>query len=165
MQIRSALPLATRPVARPAAAAPTPAAPTAASTPRQIVAKNADASFGSDIFQAAIYGLTNLGQIVTLPSFLGGFVRALPLQALGAFNVGMGLFNGYKDIKGLKDAKNTRNWDNYIRLGADGALVAGGALILGGAMIAPALPLVGAGLAAAGFFARTVGVWNDESRL
>jgi hypothetical protein len=128
-------------------------------------AKNADAAFGSDIFQAATYGLTNLGQIVTLPSFLGGLVRALPLQALGAFNLGMGLFNGYKDIKGLKDPKNTRDWDNHIRLGADAALVAGGALILGGALLSPALPLVGAGLAAAGFFARTVGIWNDESRL
>jgi hypothetical protein len=31
-------------------------------------------------------------------------------------------------------------------------------------MVAPWLPLVGAGVAAAGYLAKAVGTWNDESR-
>lgn len=163
MQVRAAAPLTVRPTARPASAAATPAAPAAA--PGKVVAKNADANFGSDIFQSAIYSLTNLGQIVTLPAFLGGLVRAIPLQGLGIFNIGMGAFNGFKDFRSLKDPKNTRNWDNHVRLGADAGMIVGGAMVLGGAMLSPVLPLVGAGLAAGAFAARIVGIWNDESRL
>lgn len=166
MQVRAAAPLTVRPTARPASAAATPASSAAPATePGKVVAKNADEKFGSDIFQSAIYSLTNLGQIVTLPAFLGGLVRAIPLQGLGIFNIGMGAFNGYKDYRSLKDPKNTRNWDNHVRLGADAGLIAGGAMILGGALLSPALPLIGAGIAAGSFAARIVGIWNDESRL
>ncbi|MEB3197754.1 MAG: hypothetical protein VKP62_11175 [Candidatus Sericytochromatia bacterium] len=178
MPIHSTLP-SRRPLTLPAS--PLPQGQTTASTPavarpaeassglvspsKSIKKRNADAAFGSDIFQSITYGLTNVGQIVPLPAFLAGLIRALPLQGVGVFDIGMGAFNGYKDIKSLKHEKNTRNWDNYVRIGSDAAMVAGGALLLGGAALSPVLPLVGAGLAAAGFFARTVGIWNDESRI
>lgn len=167
MQVRAALPARAltpvapvRPVATPAAAAAVKPAPQG-----NVKAQNADASFGSDIFQSAVYGLTNLGQIVALPAFLGGLVRALPLPALAAFNIGMGAFQVYKDVRGWKAESNRQKWDDYVRLGSSAAIIAGGGLLLAGAVLSPALPLIGAGLAAGGFVARIVGIWNDDARI
>lgn len=170
MQVRAAVTpnraLAVRPAGQPAQAPKQAAAPAGqAPAPKAPVkARNADPAFGSEIFQSALYALTNVGQIVTLPGGLSGLVQMLPKSSLGIFNVVMGGFNAFKDYKSLSAAGNTRNSDNYTRLAGDGAMIAGGALLLGGALLGPAVPLIGAGLAAAGYVARIVGIWNDESR-
>jgi hypothetical protein len=127
--------------------------------------KNADAAFGTDIFQSAIYGLTNLGQIISLPSFLGSLVRALPLPTLALFNMGMGAFQLFRDLRALKAPNNQRKWDDYTRMGASGAMLLGGGLLFTGAAVSSTLPLVGAALAAGGFFTRIVGIWNDDTRI
>ena len=164
MQVRAAV-LPNRPlVNRPQAPASATAGPGSAPQPAQpIKARNADGGFGSDIFQSALYSLTNLAQVLPLGS-LSGLIQMLPLPALGVFDLVLGGMNGVKDYMGLKKPNNVRRSDDYTRLAGDAAVVAGGAILLGGAFIAPWLPLVGAGLAGAGFLARAVGVWNDESR-
>lgn len=166
MQVRAAVapnrPLATRAAvpAAPQAPAPTGQAP-APKAP--VKARNADPAFGSEIFQSALYALMNVGQIIPLGG-LGQLIQALPKSSLGVFNIVMGGFNAFKDWKSLSAAGNTRNSDNYTRLAGDGAMIVGGGLLLGGALLGPAVPLIGAGIAAAGFAARIVGIWNDESR-
>ena len=169
MQVRAAVqpnrPVTVRPTGTPAqAAAPKPATGVAPQPKTPIKPRNADAGFGTEIFQSALYALTNVGQIVALPGGLSGLIQMLPKGGLGIFNVVMGGFNAFKDWRSLSAAGNTRNSDNYTRLAGDGAMIAGGALLLGGALIGPVVPLIGAGIAAAGYVARIVGVWNDESR-
>lgn len=169
MQVRAAVlpnrPVAVRPTAGTAPAkAASQGAPAAPAPKAPIKARNADASFGSDIFQSTLYSLMNLGQIVTLPGGISQLIQALPQSGLGVFNLVMGGMNAFKDWKSLKHPANTRNSDNYTRLAGDAAIIVGGVGLLAGAAIAPAVPLIGAGLAAAGFIARAVGVWNDESR-
>lgn len=167
MQVRPTVapnrPVAVRPAATPA---PAPAAPQGqAPAPKTPVkARNADPGFGTEIFQGALYGLMNLGQVVTLPGGISQLIQMLPASSLGVFNIVMGGFNGFKDWKSLSNPANTRNSDNYTRLAGDAGIVVGGLALLAGGAIAPVVPLIGAGLAAAGFLARIVGVWNDESR-
>jgi hypothetical protein len=72
--------------------------------------------------------------------------------------------NGFKDVLGLKKANNTKKSDDFTRIGGDAGMVLGGVALVAGAAIAPWVPLVGAGVAAAGFLARAVGIWNDETR-
>jgi hypothetical protein len=166
MQVRSAAvrPLnVVRPAAAPAAkAAVQPAAPAPAKAAAPIKVKT-DAGFGSDMLQHTLFGLTNLGQIINLGA-LSGLVQALPKSALGIVNVGYGAFNLFKDITGLKKDTNTKKTDDYTRIAGGAAVVAGGVALLAGAMVAPWVPLVGAGVAAAGYLARAVGIWNDETR-
>lgn len=172
MQVRSTarpVTVARRPVvaAKPAAQ---PVAKAAVQPAEKPVAKSAqpikiktDAGFGSDMLQSTIFTLTNLGQIVNLGA-LSGLIQALPKNMLGIVNIGYGAFGLFKDIKGLKAETNTRNSDNYTRIAGGAAVVAGGVALLAGAMVAPWLPLVGAGVAAAGYLAKAVGTWNDETR-
>lgn len=165
MQVRSVGPaLARRPVvatsARPAVQ-PAPAPAPKAAAP---VKPKTDSGFGSDIFQSFLLGLTNLGAIVKLPGGLSQLIQMVPPQALGVMNLVMGGMGMFKDIKGLKDERNTKNTDNYIRIGGNAALLAGGAALLAGAAVAPVLPLIGAGVAVAGFAAKIVGTWQDETR-
>jgi hypothetical protein len=167
--------MAIRPVARPAvalarrpvvAAAPAPAAKAAAPAPagKNVKATNADSSFGSDILQTGIYSLMNIGNIIALPAGLSALVGMLPKPMLGGFNVIMGGFNAFKDVMGLRNPKDTKKSDDYIRLGGDAAIIGGGVALLAGAAIAPIVPLIGAGVAAAGYLARAVGIWKDETR-
>ena len=79
-------------------------------------------------------------------------------------DIGFAAFNGFKDIMGLKKEGNTKKSDDFIRIGGDAGMLVGGAALLAGAAIAPWVPLVGAGVAAAGFLARAVGIWKDETR-
>jgi hypothetical protein len=169
MQVRSTarpVTVARRPVvvakaaAQPVAKAAVQPAPVAKSAPIKI---KTDAGFGSDMLQNTIFTLTNLGQIVNLGA-LSGLIQALPKNMLGIVNIGYGAFGLFKDIKGLKAENNTRNSDNYTRIAGGAAVVAGGLALAAGAMVAPWLPLVGAGVAAAGYLAKAVGTWNDESR-
>ncbi len=170
MQVRAAVlpnrPVTVRPTGTPAQAPAQQSAPAAqAPAPKTPVkARNADSGFGSEIFQSALYSLMNLGQIVNLPGGISQLIQALPQSSLGVFNLVMGGMNAFKDWRSLKNPANTRNSDNYTRLAGDGAIILGGVALLAGAAIAPAVPLIGAGLAAAGFLTRIVGVWNDESR-
>lgn len=153
--------VAAKPAAQPVAkAAVQPTAPAAKSAPIKI---KTDAGFGSDMLQSTIFTLTNLGQIVNLGA-LSGLIQALPKNMLGIVNIGYGAFGLFKDIKGLKAENNTRNSDNYTRIAGGAAVVAGGLALAAGAMVAPWLPLVGAGVAAAGYLAKAVGTWNDETR-
>ena len=167
MQVRSTarpVTVARRPVV--AAAQPTmkaavqPAAPAKAAPPIKV---KTDAGFGSDMLQNTIFSLTNLGQIVNLGA-LSGLMKALPKNMLGIANIAYGAFGLFKDVKGLKAENNTRNGDNYTRIAGGVAVVAGGAALAAGAMVAPWLPLMGAGVAAAGFLAKAVGTWNAETR-
>lgn len=171
MQVRSTarpVTVARRPIvaAKPAAqavakAAVQPAAPAAKSA--QPIKIKTDAGFGSDMLQSTIFTLTNLGQIVNLGA-LSGLIQAVPKNMLGIVNIGYGAFGLFKDVKGLKAENNTRNSDNYTRIAGGAAVVAGGLALAAGAMVAPWLPLVGAGVAAAGYLAKAVGTWNDETR-
>lgn len=168
MQVRPTVapnrPVAVRPAATPAPAANAAPAPKAPTPKAPVKARNADAGFGTEIFQSALYSLMNLGQIVNLPGGISQLIQMLPASSLGIFNIVMGGFNAFKDWKSLSNPANTRNSDNYTRLAGDAGIVLGGLALLAGSAIAPVVPLVGAGLAAAGFAARIVGVWNDESR-
>jgi hypothetical protein len=165
MQVTANRPLAARPVAKAVpAAAPAKPAGQAPQPAKPVKARNADAGFGSEIFQNALYGLMNLGQVVPLPGGVSGLIQMLPASMLGVFNVVMGGFNAFKDWRSLKSPANTRNSDNYTRLAGDAGIVVGGVALLAGAAIAPVVPLIGAAVAAAGFATRIVGVWNDESR-
>lgn len=168
MQVRSTarpITVARRPVVTAPAvvrAAVQPAAQPIASRGSAIKVKT-DAGFGSDMLQHCIFALTNLGQIVSLGG-LGGLIKALPKGALGIVNVGYGAFNLVRDVLGLKKATNTKKSDDYTRIAGGAAIVTGGVAILAGALVGPWLPLVGAGVAAAGYLARAVGIWNDETR-
>lgn len=166
MQVRSVGPaaIARRPVV---ASTPRPAtqpAPAPAPQTSAPIKPKTDSGFGSDIFQNFLLGLTNLGAIVKLPGGLSQLIQMVPPQALGIMNLVMGGMGMFKDIRGLKDANNTKNSDNYIRIGGNAALLAGGAALLAGAAIAPVVPLIGAGVAVAGFAARIIGTWQDETR-
>lgn len=165
MQVRSVRPaasIARRPVVTAAKPAAQPAKPaTAPTTARPALA---DKSFGSDIFQSLLFGLSNLGTIIKLPGGISGLLQMLPKSSLGMLNIGMGGFNMYKDITGLKKENNTKKGDDYIRIGSNAALIGGGVALLAGAALAPWVPLVGAGVAAAGYLGRMVGVWQDETR-
>jgi hypothetical protein len=171
MQVRSAARPITVVAKRPVAAAPAPAAPKAA--PAKTAAPKAsapvkvqvDSGFGSDMLQHSIFALTNLGQIIKLPGGISGLVQALPTPLLGLVNIGFGGMDAFKDLKGLKKAGNTKKSDDTIRLAGDAGMVLGGVALLAGAALAPWVPLVGAGVAAASFLARAVGIWNDETRL
>ena len=167
MQVRATvMPTVTRPamrvVAQPAAAAPG-RVPAAQAQP--VKPKLADKNFGSDIFQSVVYATMNIGRIVPLPAFLAGMVNRIPVQFMGLFNMGMAAFNGFKDIRGLSKDGNTKKSDDYIRLGGGAAMLLGGAALAFGAAVAPVVPLIGAGVAAVGYLARAVGVWNDETRI
>jgi hypothetical protein len=122
-----------------------------------------DAGFGSDMLQHSIFALTNLGQILPLGP-LSAIAQALPAPMLGIVDLGFGAMNAFKDVLGLKKAGNTKKSDDFIRIGGDAGMLVGGAALLAGAAVAPWLPLVGAGVAAAGFLARAVGIWKDETR-
>lgn len=173
MQVRSA---AVRPAAsvarRPIAAAAQPAAKPAVAKAAVMPAAPAkaapikvqtDAGFGSDMLQHTLFALTNLGQIVNLGA-LSGLIQALPKPALGIVNIGYGAFGLFKDWRGLKNEANTKKSDDVTRMAGGAAIVTGGIAILAGAALAPWVPLVGAGVAAAGYLARSVGIWNDETR-
>lgn len=164
MQIRPVAPttLARRPLAVATTAKPA-AQPTMKPT-AAVVKPQTDPGFGSDIFQSILFSLANLGQIVKLPAGLSGIVQSLPKQSLGIANLMFGAMNAFKDWKSLKNPLNTRNSDNYTRLAGDAAMLVGGVALVAGAAVAPVVPLIGAGVAAAGFLARAVGIWNDESR-
>lgn len=165
MQVRSVGPaLARRPVVASAARPAVQPAPAPAPKSAAPIKPKTDSGFGSDIFQNFILGLTNLGAIVKLPGGLSQLIQMVPTQALGVMNLVMGGMGMFKDIKGLKDERNTKSTDNYIRIGGNAALLAGGAALLAGAAIAPVVPLIGAGLAVAGFAAKIVGTWQDETR-
>lgn len=161
MQVRSTarpITVARRPIVTAPAVARAAVQPAA-----QPIKVKTDAGFGSDMLQHCIFALTNLGQIVSLGG-LGGLIKALPKGALGIVNVGYGAFNLVRDVLGLKKATNTKKGDDYTRIAGGAAIVTGGVAILAGALVGPWLPLVGAGVAAAGYLARAVGIWNDETR-
>lgn len=168
--VRPAASVARRPVVAAAAAQPAakPAVakaavmPTAPAKAAPIKVKT-DEGFGSDMLQHTLFALTNLGQIVNLGA-LSGLIQALPKSALGIVNVGYGAFGLFKDWKGLKNEANTKKGDDYTRIAGGAAIVGGGIALLAGAALAPWVPLVGAGVAAAGYLARSVGIWNDETR-
>jgi hypothetical protein len=77
MQVRAAvMPTVTRQavrvVAQPAQTTAAPQGQAPAPQKMPVKAKNADSSFGSDIFQSTLYSLMNIGQIVTLPAVIAG---------------------------------------------------------------------------------------------
>jgi hypothetical protein len=174
--VRPAASVARRPVV---AAAAQPAAKPAVALPKASLAQAAvmpaapakaapikvqtDEGFGSDMLQHTLFALTNLGQIVNLGA-LSGLIQALPKPALGIVNIGYGAFGLFKDWRGLKNEANTKKGDDVTRMAGGAAIVGGGIAILAGAALAPWVPLVGAGVAAAGYLARSVGIWNDETR-
>ncbi|MNS25225.1 hypothetical protein D3C72_571170 [compost metagenome] len=161
--VRPAASVARRPVvaaAQPVAkAAVMPAAPAKAAP----IKVQTDAGFGSDMLQHTLFALTNLGQIMNLGA-LSGLIKVLPKPALGIVNIGYGAFGLFKDWRGLKNEANTKKSDDVTRMAGGAAIVTGGIAILAGAAVAPWVPLVGAGVAAAGYLARSVGIWNDETR-
>jgi hypothetical protein len=168
MQVRPSVRPLTVVAKRPAAAAPVAkaavqAAPAPAAKAKAPVKVMTDAGFGSDMLQHSIFALTNLGQFLPLGP-LSAITQALPGGILGIVDVGYGLMNGFKDVIGLKKANNTKKSDDFTRIGGDAGMVLGGVALVAGAAIAPWVPLVGAGVAAAGFLARAVGIWNDETR-
>lgn len=157
MQIRPTV--VARPLVRPQAVqsqAPAPKAP--------VKARTSDPSFGSEMFQTTLYSLSNLAQIVTLPTAIGSLLQAFGGFMLGGFNVVMGAMNTLKDIKGLSKAGNTKKSDDYTRLAGDAAIVAGGVALFLSASVAPGLAVAGAVLGTLGFAARAVGIWNDNTR-
>lgn len=168
MQVRTVgSAIARRPVvaatARPAVQ-PAPAKATAPAKPAAPIKPKTDPGFGSDIFQSFMLGLSNLGTIVKLPGGISNLIQMLPGSALGMVNLVMGGMGMFKDIKGLKDERNTKMTDNYIRIGGNAAVLAGGVALLAGAAIAPVVPLIGAGVAVLGYLAKSVGTWQDETR-
>ena len=168
MQVRSAArPITVRPAAvaaKPAVKAAVEPAQAKATKPAQAAKPKADDGFGSDMLQHLAFGLANVGAVAKLPGALSKLAQLVPKQALGMLNVAMGGWNAYKDIQGLKNPANTKKGDDYLRLGGDAAMIAGGAAMLAGALVAPWLPLAGAGVAAAGYLARSAGIWRDETR-
>lgn len=161
--VRPVTVVAKRPAAVPVAKAavqPAPAAPAKTSAPVKV---QTDSGFGSDMLQHTIFALTNLGQLIPLGP-LSAITQALPGPLLGIVDVGYGLMNGFKDVLGLKKAGNTKKSDDFTRIGGDAGMLVGGLAMVAGAAVAPWVVLAGAGVAAAGFLARMVGIWNDETR-
>lgn len=125
----------------------------------------ADRSFGSEIVYHGVSATANVGQLVPLPAAIAGALKIIPAGLMGYANLGLGLFNGVRDLMGLRKENNLKKGDDCTRLAGDAAVMAGGAAIAFGAALAPVLVPVGFGLAAAGALVRMVGVWNDDTRI